>query len=316
MTAAPKASARALAEIALIEIDRVTAEVVKALAAAGIQSILLKGPSVRELLYTPAELRPYGDTDLLLPPTQIELAARMLRERGFQKVTTSIGSGRKVHHDVLTRDGKTVELHRTVFGITVDDEDAWTVLEQERRPQPLPIGGTAVDVLNAPATALVLTLHAAAHGALAKQPRQDLDRALERLGMSEWQRAAALAERLGATGPMVAALELVPAGQALIERLGLPRTRSAEAELRVGAPPPTAVGFAHLAQVPGVVPKLNLLIREFFPDLAYMRDYHGLQEGNRLALVAAYAQRIRFVLRHGPRGFLAWRRAARRARER
>ena len=53
-----------------LAIDRLAAEVAAAFAAEGIESMVLKGPVLAEWLYQ-AEIRPYGDADLLVPPERL-----------------------------------------------------------------------------------------------------------------------------------------------------------------------------------------------------------------------------------------------------
>jgi hypothetical protein len=53
--------------------DVATAEVVEALRAAGVRSIVLKGPSIARWLYADGQPRPYGDTDLLVSPADLDI---------------------------------------------------------------------------------------------------------------------------------------------------------------------------------------------------------------------------------------------------
>lgn len=67
--------------VRVLAVDRVTAEVVPALAAVGIRPILLKGPSIARWLY-PSGGRSYGDTDLLVPPADFARAGSVLERPG------------------------------------------------------------------------------------------------------------------------------------------------------------------------------------------------------------------------------------------
>jgi hypothetical protein len=68
--------------IGTLAVDRVTAEVISAFDAAGIPSILLKGPSIARWLY-PAGGRGYVDTDLLVQRQQFSRASDLLKDLGF-----------------------------------------------------------------------------------------------------------------------------------------------------------------------------------------------------------------------------------------
>ena len=59
-------------------IDLVTLEVVRALKAVGVDSIVLKGPVLGRTLYDRAELRLYADSDLLVAPHNSEAASSAL----------------------------------------------------------------------------------------------------------------------------------------------------------------------------------------------------------------------------------------------
>src|ERR687893_43534 len=73
------ATARGLA------VDAVSAEVLDALRAAHVPTILLKGPSVAEWLYHQGPGRSYLDTDVLVAPPALADAERVLAELGFQQ---------------------------------------------------------------------------------------------------------------------------------------------------------------------------------------------------------------------------------------
>jgi hypothetical protein len=49
-----------------------------------VQSILLKGRSFETLLYDPGEVRPSGDVDILIAPTDRSAAERTLGTLGYQ----------------------------------------------------------------------------------------------------------------------------------------------------------------------------------------------------------------------------------------
>ena len=67
--AEPSSAVRVAARI--LRLDRATGEVVTALRAHGIRSILLKGPSAARWLYDNESERPYVDCDLLVAPMEM-----------------------------------------------------------------------------------------------------------------------------------------------------------------------------------------------------------------------------------------------------
>src|SRR5918997_1692594 len=66
-----------------LAVDRMSAEVIRALEDAAVEAILLKGPAIVHQLYDPGEHRPYVDCDLLIPAAAEPAAAAVLRELGF-----------------------------------------------------------------------------------------------------------------------------------------------------------------------------------------------------------------------------------------
>ena len=70
--------------ISNFQVDRVTAEVTRALAARSIESILLKGPTIATWLYSASDRpRLYGDSDLLIRHCDWEPAQIAMRNLGF-----------------------------------------------------------------------------------------------------------------------------------------------------------------------------------------------------------------------------------------
>ena len=67
-------------------VDEVTAEVVRALDAAGVRAIVLKGPATVDWLYGPAADRVYADTDLLVAPGELTRAGEVLAGLGMRCV--------------------------------------------------------------------------------------------------------------------------------------------------------------------------------------------------------------------------------------
>src|SRR5687768_11791121 len=107
----------AIAAARVLAIDRVTASIVEALRARGIESMILKGPALARALYDEGELRVYGDTDLLVAPADREEAERVLRDEGFEGPPRTAYAARvEPHalHYVRRDDGANIDLHRTL----------------------------------------------------------------------------------------------------------------------------------------------------------------------------------------------------------
>lgn len=200
-----------------LALDRTASRVCQELHDHGIRSILLKGPATQRLVYGET-FRPYCDVDLLVSPDDWSRAGSYLEQAEYRRaVSPAVGTVTAAtyrHHD-----GTTVDLHRDLHMATMAPQTCWTVLASEAEPRLL--SGGQVEMLSAPAQIAVLALHACQHGFAHAKPIADLTRAVEVLPLSLWQRAAGVADRLGATDAMVAGLELVVGGRELGERLGL-----------------------------------------------------------------------------------------------
>ncbi len=144
-------------------IDRVTAEVHGALAAAGIPNIVLKGPAIGNWLYHRDEVRGYGDSDLLVPHDRWRDAGKVLAERAFatSRRTWRIRAWSPSRRIPWFRGDQDVDLHSTIYGIEAPPEAVWAVLSEDIAT--MEIGGEGLPVLGEPARALHVALHAAQH---------------------------------------------------------------------------------------------------------------------------------------------------------
>lgn len=307
----PELDARVAATASRLRIDAATAEVVRALSAAGVQSLLLKGPSTARWLYDEHEPRGYNDCDLLTRPDQIEVTKRILTRLGFREYLddTAMPSWWRTHAGEWWRsdDGVLVDLHRTVPGLGVEPESGWSTLFADA--DTILVGGEPVRTPALPGRALLVALHAAHHGPEWGGPLADLERALLRADESVWRSAASLAERLGAADGLAAGLRLVTEGVILADRLGLPAGTSVETALRASSPPPVALGFEQLAQAKGVRARVTIIWRKLFPPAEFMRQWSTGYADRPSRLARAYLARPLWLLRHAPEGFRAWRRA-------
>jgi hypothetical protein len=212
------------------------------------------------------------------------------------------------------RDEGNVDLHWTIPGMRALPETVWLVLQREGMP--LRVAESEVTGLNAPATAVVVALHAAHHGIGAAAPLDDLQRAVHQWPDALWREALSLARELDATIAFAIGLRLDPAGAELADRLRLPAASSTELILRSGTAPPMALGFDWLDQTSGLGSKARLAWGKVVPDAAFMRVWSPLARGgSRTGLALAYAWRPVWLLLHAAPGYRSWR-AARREAER
>ena len=295
--------------------DRVAAQMADVLEKAGVSFILLRGPSIARHLYSSSEVRPYVDVDLLVPIHQAPVVESTLPRRGF--AYRAVLGQRQVDRPhwsstwVRASDGANIDVHWTLVGVNVSPETAWTEFVGET--EPIDVCGTRLDGLSARATALVIALHAAHHGAGITQPIRDLDRALAKFDLEIWSGAAQLAERLDGVDAFSAGLRLAAGGEEMADRLSLPPVRSTEVLLRSSTAPPMALGFDWLSHTSGVRAKVILIAGKLVPDAPFMRSWTPLARRGRVGLWVAYAWRPIWLLRHAVPGYRAWREARRKA---
>jgi Uncharacterised nucleotidyltransferase len=309
--AAPSPAARAAARI--LSLDRATAEVVTELRDHGVRSILLKGPSAARWLYEDESERPYVDCDLLVAPTEMANAERVLEKIGFRRTGLDSLRVNLPKHAVTFRrgDGATVDLHRSFLGVGADDDALWRGLIHHT--ETMPVGGTQVEVLTTPARALTIALHAAKDGAREAKVREDVARTLERVQVEEWRQAVHLAEQLGCGPAFAAGLGRVPEGAVLAQRLGLPTTTTTALALRATAPTPLAVGMNWLLTTPGIRGKLPVVVRKLFPPPSYLRGWSPLARRGSWGLAVAYIWRPIWMASRSIPALLAVRRAGKSA---
>jgi Uncharacterised nucleotidyltransferase len=313
----PAPSQRLLDEAKKLRNDVAAAEAIDAFAAAGIPSILLKGPAIDRWLYSGTFDRTYGDVDLLIAPRDFQRAQPLLEQLGFVRLnleTTRVGQ--ESHHDVWHRDldGILLELHRSIQGASVPDDVLWDTLESETEPLALGIGSTEAAVLKPAGRAMIVALHAAQHGALGPR-RSDLERALEQVSLPTWREAAELSSRLAAGDYFSFGLSLVPEGRHLAAELGLSGREPIGPLLAAAAAPRTSMGWEHLAQTSGLRRRVAFLARELVPTVDVLRNIDPLARRGVLGLMGAYARRPVVLARAAPAGFRAWRQAVARAEE-
>jgi hypothetical protein len=288
-----------------------TARLVALLREAGVDTIVLKGPLTTRWLRPEATARYSNDVDLLARPHKATHAAAALQGAGYELLPSEAGDEK--HASTWIRDGSfSVDLHRTLVGVRVPDEKAWSVLSSS--VDAIDVAGVPCAVLGRAASALSIALHAAQHGPHDSRVLDDLALALERLDSSGWREAARLAHGLNATHAFATGLRLREEGQKVAAALELPETTTTETALRSAGAPPTALGFERLAQAGSTRRRASMVIRELVPSPAFMRTWHPLAAKGPAGLLVAYMMRPFWLLRWALPGLSAWLKARRRAR--
>ncbi len=293
--------------------DAAAAQALGTLGRAGVAGVLLKGPSITRWLYADDPSRIYVDIDLLIAPADIGSAEEILGSLGYKRHfdDRAMPDWWREHAGdwVREHDGVTVDLHRVLPGVGLDAAAAWNVLAAHF--DHMSLAGRRVRILERPALALHVALHAAHHGLAVAQPMRDLRRALETAGDDVWRPAAELAVELEATDAFATGLRLAAKGAGLADRLGLPSGGSTGAQLRAITPPPVALGIEQLARAGDMRQRAAILWHKLVPPPAFVRHWDPRAADGRWALLRAYIRRPIWILRHAPRGIAAWRRAGR-----
>jgi hypothetical protein len=294
-------------------VDRLSARMSTRLREAGIDHILLKGPSLAELLYPPSEIRTYGDCDLLVPPERWEDAIAVLRSNGFSDAMAEIAHPRMESfssHPWESPDGD-IDLHATLDGLNADMSDVWSVLCKDT--EIMSIGGRDVPILSQTGRLLHVALHARS---LQAQAIRDLELALERFGDADWAESAKLARQLDGVAAFSAGLRVRDDGRVLAYRLGIASVISIDTELQEGGVP-LAAGLHELSEAQGGRTKLKLAAREVVPTPGFMRFWAPrLTRRGRAGLAVAYVWRPFWLIRRLPAAVRELRRARRKASDR
>ncbi|MGH2873674.1 MAG: nucleotidyltransferase family protein [Solirubrobacteraceae bacterium] len=294
---------------ARLRIDAAAAEASAALAAAGVDSRLLKGAAVAQWLYAASGGRGYSDCDLLVAPGDVPAAQRVLSSLGYAPDfdDSAMPVWWQEHGRAWCRsaDAVTIDLHRLLPGVRVDAESAWRLLSAD--PAPVLAGGRLLPALGLPARLLHVVLHAAQHGSPSGTPIADLERAMAQLDPDAWRAAAALARAVDATDAFAAGLGLASGGSELARSLGIPPASSVEALLRAGSAVPGALAFEQFARADGMRARASIVFRKLVPPPEYVRYWSRQPGGGRSELLKAYLRRPLWVARQALGGLRAWR---------
>jgi len=290
-------------------IDRLTAEIAEAFAAEGIESLVLKGPVLAEWLY-PNEVRPYGDSDLMVAPGDWEKAAAILRRRGFSDYLGPMAHPRmeSFASTAFLRGKDNLDLHCALAGLDGELEPVWRSFEADSERQL--VGGAELRVPGRPALLLHIGLHAAHHAE--GKALEDLRRAIECADQRVWREALELARTHKGVPAFATGLRLLPEGVELARRLGISEDeRSTVHDIRhEGIPMAEGIDALLLPGV-GTSERLATVAKEFLPRPEFMRWWSPLARRGPLGLVASYPWRWIWLLAHAPRALFAVRRMRR-----
>lgn len=299
-----------------LAVDQVTAEVVAALRARGVEPVLLKGPSFASWLYPAPLLRAYVDSDLLVAPDDQDAAADVLAALGFADLmATALPHERDDHSRTFRRrraggGDDEVDLHFTLAGCRATPDVVWSALGRDL--EILDVSGTPVRMLSTTGRALQVALHAAQDGRVTDQPVADLERAVAMTDQATWRAAAQLATEVEGLAAFTAGLERTMSGRGLLDRLGIgPSSEGTYERLRGGTPPPMSLGIARLFERKDARGLVRELAREVVPTPAFMRLWSPMARRGAAGLVAAYVWRPFSLLIRLTPAALAYRRARR-----
>lgn len=296
-----------------LRVDANTAEVLRAFDAAGVKSLLVKGPSIARWLYDNSDPRGYADCDLLVRPEDLLSAERALADLGFDPEVDRHEMPAWWQEHAVTwlreRDGAGVDLHETLPGVGVPPDELWETLAAQL--EPIDVGGYPVRTLTTPGRTFMLAMHAAHHGSGWGQFTHDLERGAARVDLDTWRAAAALAESLNATTAFASGLRLVEPGRAIADALELPAGGAVDAALKASSPPPMALGFEQFARTKGLRARLTMVRHKLFPPVTFVKRYSPEAPRGLVGIARAYLRRWRWLITRAPAGFRAWRKARR-----
>lgn len=302
-----------LARAWALGLDVALVEVYRALRAVGVRSILLKGPAIAHWLYDDASERVYTDIDLLISQDSLQAAGAALGGLGFVDPYAGVRAAATAenNHQVWCRGHPRVarvELHHRFAGVNADPALMWKAMAG--RSVPLRVADHEIETLDHVGLALIVALHAAAHGQEAGRTREDLARALQRASAETWTLAADLARHLDAELSFALGLRRLPPGAVLAERLDLTTEISTHAALLSGGVRSSgAWGFHQLAGARGWRARAALVADKLLPSRVFMGEWAPWTRRGRTALLFGYGWRLLWVIGVAPRGVHRYRTA-------
>ncbi len=276
-------------------LDAAALEACDALAAAGVDALLLKGGSLSRMLYRPGELRGYLDVDLFAARGARARAGTVLAALGYANITEGQGVDELpgiLHAHNWSRlvpgiGNLSIDLHWQLPGCEAAPDVVWNALSRHRVT--IELGGGRVLALDRTGLALHLALHAAQHGPGDLKILGDLGRGLSRWPYDTWEQATRLAYELRALGAFAAGLRLLPAGVARAGELGLPQ---AEAQLWAIAHrderPRGALHVTAFSKAASARERIGIVRRALLPTRVWIAAEYPWAARGRSRLLAAY----------------------------
>lgn len=294
-----------------LRIDSAIAEVVVGLRAAGVESLVLKGPTFTD--WYPADSpRTYVDGDVWVAPGSVTEAERVLASLEFEPTHDTRGTPEWMQEHasswLRTRDQGKIDLHRHLQGVGAAPDAVWTVLWACR--EAVEVGGASAWRISEPARAMYAALHATHHGAGDSRGLPHLEAALSAVSDSAWSEALELAGEIDAIEALATGLRLSSAGVELADRIAVPDARSVKTSLLASTPPPVALGFEQLATA-GWIRRLEILFHKLVPSPGFVCHWWPPAARNRRMLLLGYLYRPLWLVKHVPGGYRAWRAARR-----
>jgi hypothetical protein len=295
-------------------LEATTAEVVGALAAAGVGHISLKGPLLKRRLFPGGDEHVSGDVDVLVKPDDWSAAEVKLADLGFEPLLLDIIPGDRPNHArpyARSTGGPSVDLHRTLLGAEAPATTVWSVLDRETETAML--GNKPIRALNPAGQMLHAGLHAAQNGAEDARTLRYLTRCIEISDGQEAVDALRIARAIDATDAFALGLSLVPSGRALNRTLGIMPTASVLTALKAASAPNTAHAIEWLATRVTYRDRARFVFHKIFPPVAYMESSYPSAH-SRGGLLLAYPARWVWLARQLAPSVQAWREARRTSR--
>lgn len=279
--------------------------VLRTFAGQGVQTILLKGAALAEMVYGNIALRPMADLDLLVRREDLTSALAALTKLGYQVVSTEAQAG-----DTIAFENQV--MLRKAGSPTILIEVHWSLLDSPHYQRLLPMAwfwetAISVRVEGAQGRALgteALLLHLCAHLTLHHHGegllwQHDIAEVLHFFqDQLDWELLLAKAAAYDLVLPLQhVLLEVIdrwaaPAPLEAIERLRELQPSAGEARVfawLTATERPVAQRFwADLASMPGWRQRLRYGVGSLFPAAAYMRQRYGIRHGFLLPLYYPY----------------------------
>jgi hypothetical protein len=290
--------------------QRQAVRAVNALRRAGVACLLLKGISHERWLYSDGARLVSRDVDLIVPCSQLDVASEAIMRLGMRPYRDEVGP-RRHRLDLLfmpsDQTGVPVELHTSFHFLTATPERCWALLSTDS--DSIEIGGTRIDVPSVPARALLLSLHAAAHGRSGAWAIEDLRRAIGVVPLDSWRHAATLSKELGASAAFSGGLRMLQAGDEIADALGLAEPDDPALMLSLQSSPRPAIPMVKYAYGRPLAAVARLLKSELIPPSDQMRTWYPMARRGRRGLAAAHATRLARLALQTPQLLVSWRQA-------